>query len=273
MTEVAKLKHDAGVPSTNDEFDRMMNEDSGVGVSRKAADNLVPRIGLLQPLSPLVTSGAAAAGDFTLGEDIVAGKTGFYFQPAYLDQLWLEFRPLDEGGGFVAAHPFTSESDPPAGAKQTKPFRWRSDAGNELIHYRQMAGLAWRERIGLEFVIPFKSTGHTVAREWNTRSGRTNVLPDGRARSLFNHVWHLTSVMVKKGPYTWFSVHVGDAVLLAAANAARADVVVGDWRNAYLRGRSLNAAFASHEKVGELDTEPEARAADAGNDDELEGSF
>jgi hypothetical protein len=79
--------------------------------------------------------------------------------------------------------------------------------------------------------------------------------------------------MVKKGPYKWFSVHVGDAVLLAAANAARADVVVGDWRNAYLRGRSLNAAFASHEKVGELDTEPEARAADAGNDDELEGSF
>ena len=262
MSEVTKTA--VHLPATDADLEEIMRQDAGAGISNRAADNLVPRIVLLQPLSPLVTRQGLVAGDFVIGEDSIAGATGFWFQPCYHDQLWLEFHPLDEGGGYVASYPFGDEDRPPAGAEKYGQFKFRMrGSGNELIHYRQFAGIVWRDRTGLEFVIPFKSTGHTVARDWNTRANQVNRLPDGRARALFGHVWHVTSVKVQRKQYTWFQIKVETPVLLDGSNAGPANEIVGDYKTAYMRGRSLHAAFRDREKVGEIDVEPETERRDS----------
>jgi hypothetical protein len=255
------IKTNGGLP-TDAELEKMMREDAGAGISQRAEDNLVPRITLLQPLSPLVTQQGQAAGNFVVGEHVIDGKTGFWFQPCFHDQMWLEFHPLDEGGGFVAAHQFEGEDKPPPNAEKYAPFKFRMlDSGNELIHYRQFAGIVWNNGSGLEFVIPFKSTGHTVARDWNTRANQQNRWPDGKPRALYGHVWHVTSLKVQRKQYTWFIIKVEQPTLLDAPAAAAANPIVGDWKSAYLRGRALAAAFKNQEKIGDVDVENEREDA------------
>jgi hypothetical protein len=242
-------------PAQVDELKRQMQADAGHGVSTKVEDVIVPQIHVLQPLSPEVLDGPATVsgarpGDFLMGVEIVPGRTGFWFQLCAVTQLWLEFKPIDSGGGFVASYPFTSEGEPPLGAKRYEKMRLRFESGNECIHYRQFCGVAWRNGGGLEYVIPFKSTGHTVAKTWMMEAGRANRFPDGRAPPLYGHIWKLTTSQRKNASGQWYVVDVSAPLILTDPDAAK---VVGDPTHAYLMGRALANAFEVGEKVAEVD--------------------
>lgn len=251
-------KEEGKVPVTTD-LERMMQEDAVAGMPGDASDYILPSIKILQPLSPQVQEGVnqvpgAKAGDLMLGHDLIAGKEGIWFQPAAMEDVWFEFQPREQGGGFVASHPFTSEGEPPPGARRVEKFRFRFGNGNECVHRRHVFGVAWVNKTGLEYVIPFTSTGHTIARTWKTEWYRANRYPDGRSRPPFAHLYKLTTQQKKNPKGQWYVVNVGPAVLLGTPQA---EEVVGDSARAYAQGKGLAVAFERRERQAEVMVEEE----------------
>jgi len=256
-TQVAKAKETA--PAVMSELDEQMRKDAGHGVSTDARDNIIPQINVLQPLSPEVLDGPAQVdgakpGDFLLAnKTLIPGKEGIWFQPAKVVQIWLEFTPLAQGGGFVGAHEFVDENQPPPGARRKERFRMVFDNGNECIHYRQMAGIAWIERTGMEYNISFKSTGHTIVKEWMTKAIRSNRFNDGSSRPFYGHIYKLTTSQRRNNAGQWYVIDVGDPVLLSSAAAAD---IVDNPTKAYRMGQLLAKAFENKEKVAEVASRP-----------------
>lgn len=268
--EVATKDKQAVAPASVEELEKQMMEDAGRGVSTDASDNIIPQISVLQPLSPEVLEGpgqfeGAKPGDFLLaGKSVVPGKTGIWFQPAAVRQVWLEFTPLSQGGGFVASHEFTGENVLPQGARRGEKMRvYFPDSGNECIHYRQLAGICWQAQIGLEYNISFKSTGHTIMREWNTLAMRSNRFANGSSRPFWGHVYHLTTVQKRNQAGQWYQINVGDPVLLSSPDAV---TVVGDQKYAYEIGRALAMAFETQEKVAAAPVASGGKNGSAGDD-------
>ena len=275
--EVAKTE--TKLPATD--INRMMREDSGYGVSNRPEDNIVPQVKVLQPLSPEVMDGpdrveGAKAGDFMLGDKLISGKRGIWFQPSFFDHKLFEFTPLEQGGGFVAEHPipkdevgkplFDSTGQPamPRGASKSGKFQYEVN-GNSLIHYRQVPGHVWEDKKGLEYVIAFKGTGHTVAREWMSKAGRANRFPDGTQRALYAHVYKLTTQARRNSKGQWFQVEVGDPVCLDPDVSPEVSQVVDDPLTAYRMGQALNRAFSAGERT--VAAPAEARESSQESDD------
>jgi hypothetical protein len=233
-----------------EELERLMKETAGQGISTSADDNLVPQISVLQPLSPEVLDGpakieGAKAGDFLVTDRAIDGREGIWFQPCHQGHIWLEFTPLSQGGGFVAAYEFTGEDSLPPGAQRREKNQFFMPNGNQVIHYRQWAGILWDDGIGLEKVISFKSTGHTVAKEWMTKANQSNRFSNGESRSLPAHIYKLTTSMRRNQSGQWYIINVGDAILITSAEGQR---VVQHPARAYNMGMSLLKAFAGQEK-------------------------
>lgn len=255
-------------PAILTDEEALAREFAGAGVSNKAADNIVPQVRVLQPLSPEIVEGKlpnAKAGDFLMGQTIIPGQEGFWFQPCFWDQQWFEFLPLQSGGGFVASYPWLGEHKgrpiPPQGAKVLDDYHFKM-GDNELIHYRQWSGLAWINKSPLERVINFKSTGHTVARNWNNAAREANRFSDGSVRPLFMHIYHLTTERNSNAKGTWYQISVGNPVLLSAANEQAKQIVGNDPIAVVRLGSELYKAFQGGERVAEVDTPTSGRAHD-----------
>jgi len=254
--------------ATSTEFDDMLLAAAGQGISNRAADNIVSSLSILQPMSPEVMEDraesieGAKAGDFLVGETLVKGKDGIWFQPCHVEHRLFEFVPLERGGGFVAEHavkvdqrgiPIENEYGdvvPPQGATRVAPFRYEFANGNSLVHYRHWAGILWQEKVGQHFIIPFKGTGHTEARKWMTKAGLANQLPDGRQMPLFAHVYKLTTVSRRNSKGQWYSLEVGDPMLIHPDKNPSVADVVGDPTSAFKRGMALNDSFSKGEVTG-----------------------
>jgi hypothetical protein len=247
------------VPATTDLLDEMERH-AGEGISRERADNLVPNIMLAQSLSPFVVDGRAKAGDFffpTTGR-VIPGAEGFYFQPAGHDNMWMEFKPRNDGGGFVRTYPWEGfkggedGSDPilPEGVKLVKswPPKYVSAAGNDVSHHRVWPGIFWEDGDGIEYVLKLTGTMHTVARNWNFAALSSNKLPSGKPRPLWGQVYKLTTFLTRKSGNSWHMINVGPPIPIE-----RAGEIVGDVGRAIAMGRTLAEAFARREKEAAID--------------------
>jgi hypothetical protein len=249
--ELTRATQSTTIPA---DLESMMQEDVGKGVSTDAADNLVPLLYVLQPLSPQVLPDnqaymdGARAGDIWVKnapDPIVPGEEGVWFQPCSMYQKIVEWVPRTRGGGFVASH----DTMPP-GAKQKerdpenprKVPGFKTPDGNDLVDTRYEAGLLWRNGVAMPYVIPFKSTGHSVSRGWMTKRNGLQR-PDGGIMASWSHVYLLTTAHAQNASGEWYKISVGDPVPLWQA----ADVV-GDYQRAYKMGRALHHAFQSGDK-------------------------
>lgn len=241
-----------------DDFDKQMYTDAGLGVSTRPSDNITPSISVLQPLSPQVLAGAAqiedaVAGDFWIkgaNPPIVDGKAGIWFQPTAMTEHWFEFVPREQGGGFVARYDVEYDNKgriiPPEGAVQSEdnPNSYHfEDSGNNCIHYRHIAGFVWMDGVGLEYVLSFHGTGHTVARRWNTKWTRKRF-PDGKMMPAYSHLYHLTTSQHSNKKGTWFQIDVDEGSHLRTCGE-----LVGDLHKALQMGRALAQAFQRGEKL------------------------
>ncbi len=242
--------------------------DSGKGVSTDQADNQVPLIYVLQPLSPQVDKRdpryveGAEAGDIWLRSSpnpIVKGDVGVLFQPCSFWHDVGEWIPRDDGGGFVARH-----KTMPASAKKTEDPRnpqlvkYRSPDGNELVETRNHAGYALTEDGPLPYVLPLTSTGHSASRAWmfmmNSQRG-----PDGAKPPSWACVYRLKTVQKKNKKGSWF-------VLVAENGGDHGQTRWVDTVEDYERGSALYEAFASGQKQAEA---PVADTSAAPDDDTI----
>jgi hypothetical protein len=263
------------LPAESD-LSKEMESDAGAGISNRAEDNIVPTLKWLQPLSPEVMAGSgqikgAAPGDFLLANQLVKAADGIWFQPCFMEHKLFEFTPLDRGGGFVAEHAMTvddlghpvfdTSNDPilPPGCRKTGLFKYEFSNGNSLIHYRQLAGIVWKDKSGSPYSINFKSTGHTVMREWMTTAGKANMFPNGHQRPLYSHVYQLHTGARRNAKGQWFVLEVGEPVCLDPSIVSKNFFegttptpimeIVGDPVYAYRIGKALNQAFKRRERA------------------------
>lgn len=247
-----------------------MKQDKGKGVSTDTADNLVPLIYVLQALSPQVNRRnpafieGAEPGAFWLRNapiEIIPGDPeaedgGMIAQSCYYFHDWIEWKPRDSGGGFIARHaPLTGdkkEECPVADAVRTedpqnnKRVRFLRPNGNEVIHTRNHVINVYTKQGVLPYIIPFSSTGHTTSRAWmqlmNTMSGGVG----------FAAKYKLTTRERTNPAGTWFAV----------------DVKFHEWCSEaeYAAGLRLNEAFASGEKQAEAPVAASSEGGAGGDD-------
>lgn len=231
---------------------KLFAADAGKGVSSLQEDNLVPLIYILQAQSPQVNKRSpdfipgAEAGAIWLRNTtapIVPGETGILFQPCYFSKDWVEWVPRDNGGGFVGRH----ERCPSDAKKITDPqnpnrVQFICQNGNEVKETRNHIGLVLLDGEALPYVIPMTSSGHTVSRQWMFMMNAKHTSA-GRAPS-WACIYRLKTKERSNASGTWFTWDVTDAGWVQTEAE-------------YLRGKELNAAFASGAKAVESPTSAE----------------
>lgn len=270
-TSETEIKRDAqlarqtsGVP---EEYQRRMDEDAGKGSSTDAADNLVPMAYVLQSLSPQVLDDSPARiegarpGDIWLRNAagaIVRGSVGLPFMPVRMYQRWVRWIPRTRGGGFVESYDFVDDKTYPAGVVrrpvEDKPNRFRlvfSDSGDECTHTRYEAGIFWRDGQPMPYVIPFKSTGHSISRGWMTKKNSLKTAT-GKIRPVWSSLYVLRTGSRKNISGQWFVFEVGDPISIFSTEGA--EIVGGNVSAAYDLGRDLNMAFETGAKREEAET-------------------
>lgn len=253
--------------------------DQGKGVSTDQADNLVPLIYVLQPLSPQVSRHkpeqyvpGAEPGDIWLKgapEPIIKGGheegAGLLFQPVWFGKCvneWIPRNPDGSGGGFVARHaayPSDAQEVVTPGEKPGDKPRKKmvnQDRTHEYIETREHAGFAITAAGPIPYIIALSSTGHQVSREWMPLMNRKTVpTRDGQGGVLRAPAWaalyRLTTRLRTRGSQSWFMLQVADA-------GPKGTPLWVD-KEAYLRGKALYEAFASGAKQAAA---PDAGAAD-----------
>jgi hypothetical protein len=204
-------------------------QSSGAGVPTDQGDFLIPMARVLDAKSPEVEKRGpnyvqgAEAGDIFIKNGpipLIKGDEGFLFQPVYRDQAIVEWLPRTKGGGggggFVARHPvdFLSESDDveQRSHPENKEKRiWvRKSSGNLLVDTRYVGGFMIAEDAPpLPLVLPFQSTGHTVAKGWNMKMAQKRI--NGAPADIWLVYYRVTSQHKSRGDQSWFLFSIADA--------------------------------------------------------------
>jgi hypothetical protein len=238
-----------GLPAAAPAFlSQYREQDAGKGYSTKAEDGIVPFIDILQLLSPQIKKnnekfikGAEAGDIYVKGalEPIVGPEDGIQVQPCAFERKWVEWVPRSKGGGFVTRH-----DDKPADAverpnpeDETRTVWVRSSNGNQLIDTRYHYVLL----NGAPYVMAFKSTGHTVSREWT----QLMKMLGGAA---FERKYKVTTKLRTKGDNEWYVFGID---VLRDANGVPLFV---ETEAEYLAGQALCNSVMAGEKTADAET-------------------
>lgn len=186
----------------------------GEGLSTASEDNLVPLMYVFQPLSPQVDEDDtkhvenAKPGQIWLRGDpepLVEGDEGVLVQWCGMYSEWVEWIPREAGGGIVSRSPGGPGTAPPEGSEKVEgTMRWKKD-GNEMIDTRYVILNVYREGPDSEpvpYVLPLKSTGHSVAKRQMTAMNRRTY--KGRKLPVYACIYLLKTAKNKNQKGTWF---------------------------------------------------------------------
>jgi len=201
---------------------------TGAGTSQDASDLLIPMARVLQANSPEVMRGSqtqipgAQAGDILIKNapnPLIKGEQGFLFQPCYFQKKWVEWLPRNSGGGggqgFVAMHDdMPRDTVSKKGIDPQNPdreFLVRPN-GNIIVETRYHGG--WLidengENPPIPLVIPFASTGHSVAKAWMMLMNNKQI--DGQRADSCAVYYRFTTEIRTKGAQSWYVFKITDA--------------------------------------------------------------
>lgn len=223
---VAKTSSGANVPAHLAGY-----KSEGAGVPSSAEDVLIPMARPLDAKSPEVTKGnpnqipGAEAGDILIKNapnPIVKSDKGFLFQPCFAYSRVVEWLPRTKGGGggggFVASHPADFITKHPELCEQRPnpenpaAKQWfNKKTGNMLQETRYYIGwmIPEDDSAPLPMSLPFKSTGHTVAKGWNMlmQSKRIN----GERADMWLVYYRVKSAARNRRDQSWFVFDISDA--------------------------------------------------------------
>src|SRR5262245_10082345 len=202
-------------------------ESKGVGVPSRPEDFLLPMAKVLGHQSPEVIKGPARVADAEAGDiliknapiPLIKADTGFLFQPCFRDEADIEWLPRGKGGGggsgFVARHPpgmiGSKDSEQVANPQDPSKLIWiRRTTKNQLVNTRYVSGfLISKQAPPMPLVLPFASTGHTSAKQWNL------LIASQRLGDVVADIW-LVYYMIRtrlrtRGDQSWYTMEASNA--------------------------------------------------------------
>lgn len=208
----------------------------GLGVPTDQKDFLIPMARVLDAKSPEVEKRGpnyvqgAEPGDIYIKNapnPLIKGEEGVAFQPCYRDEAIIEWVPRSKGGGggggFVARHPadyIQSGGDAvqrPHPENPKKMIWFRKSSGNLLVETRYVGGYAISENEPpLPLVLPFASTGHTVAKQWNMLMASKRI--NGARADIWLVYYRVKTHLRSRGDQAWYLFDVTDNGALADNN-------------------------------------------------------
>lgn len=210
--EVATVKK-AAPPAKQEDLTAAMAGDANRGFENvSATDMAIPFIVILQALSPQVKRGdqqveGAKEGDIfnTVTGSMFPGDEGIYFIPATFKKAVVEWRPRDDGGGFVAQHDDISGL---TGLSKDDNGRIITADGNILVdtayHYGLLVDPVTNDYSTV--VISMTSTQLKKSRKWNSlMAGLKMSKADGSKFTppMFGHMYKLTTVPEENAVGSW----------------------------------------------------------------------
>lgn len=246
-----------------------LDEDAGVGVSRKMEDNVVPLVYLLQANSKAALKGhdkyvdGAEGGSIWLrnaepGSSLIDGEEGMLFLPAYFTKCWIEWQP--DRGGFVARHP-----DRPNAARLVDREGddgrirkvWEMPNGNVVNESREFSGFVKKDGNLMPYTIPLSGSGHMVGRNWMTAIGNQKT-PSGKDAPLWAYYWRLRTKLRTVGENSWYQFEITrDAPITTLAERDVAKAL----NQAFASGEKTSAAVEDHDDRGDESAGAEVDAA------------
>lgn len=185
---------------------------AGAGFENQTNDDYtIPFLRILQAISPILTERTDLKQGMILntvtGEGF-EGKTGVAFVPSVTQHSYIEFKPREQGGGFVAVHPVNSDVVTEAKAKSTTFGDYKTAAGNELTETFSVYGCVVGDEGEISnCVIAFTGALIKKYKAWMTKARTIQIkLPNGRliAAPLMAHRYRLRTVL-EKAPKGAFS--------------------------------------------------------------------
>jgi hypothetical protein len=202
----------------------LMEGDADKGTSKDLADNIVPLIYLLQPLSPQVTKGSpehipgAEAGDiwFRGTKTVVKGDVGIVVQLCHFSKCVNEWQP--NRGGYAGRHDTMPEGavqilDPKDERGKRKIWKTSKDKdANDLVESREHVVLV---REGFDrvqpFVIPMSGSQHTSARGWMMSANQKQIPGSDKTPAIWSCLYRMKTKHNSDGTFNWYGWDISDA--------------------------------------------------------------
>lgn len=188
----------------------LAQDDTGdLGYSTDAEDNTMPLLYILHALSPAVKKTdpsyvqGAEPGDFWLRNSsipLIKGTTGGLFQQVKFKREHVEWAPKESGGGIRARY-----ADPPKEAKLAPNGKLMMPNGNEIVDTRYHTGIMRMGSDSCPIVIPLKSTGLTVSKNWSTTMSLRRK-PNGNPYRAYELLYSLTTVERSNVKGSWYQL-------------------------------------------------------------------
>ncbi len=181
-------------------------------------DYAVPFLGVLQSNSPQIENIADARAGMlinTVTNQVFDGKKGVTFIPVDTQHSMIEWKPREQGGGFVAVHKMDSELV--KNVKANQEFgKYKSVKGetksNDLIETFYVYGLLVQEDGSAEqSIITFSSTKIKVYKGWMTKAFGVRInLPNGERPPypLYAHQYHISTVLQKNAKGSFYNLQI-----------------------------------------------------------------
>lgn len=203
-TAVAKQEQ-AGLPA---EY-AGLEEYAGQGLDDlDSSDRSVPFIKVLEKNSPEIETVEGAKPGMFINTATLQLYTSIRFVPACRDHMYVEWKPVDNGGGLIASYGLDTDIARWAKSQRGK-IRLRN--GNDLIETFYLFGIALPEdgEDGDPYpaVISFTSTRIKAYKSIVNRSDSIMLMGSGGRKfkaPWFCHVWRLTSEKKVDGNQSWY---------------------------------------------------------------------
>jgi hypothetical protein len=237
---------------------------AGAGFENQTSEDYsIPFLQILQALSPQLQENDNLRQGMiinTVTGEVWDGKKGIAFVPASTQHVYVEWRPREQGGGFVGIHEINSEVVAHAKAQSLEFGKYYTPEGNELIETFYVYGIALDDDGNAsEAVLAFSSSKIKKYKGWMTKAKTIQIpLPDGRRipAPLFAHRYRLKTVSEKNNKGQFFNWDI----TFDGANAVEARLLPN------------NPIFQAAVNIKSLIEDGRARAAYESQDEEAQGA-
>jgi len=243
LTPTKKLKQetvDPSLPVVSDELAEMLG---GVGTGLehvRAKDVLIPRLTILQGLSPQVKPQHALYDENARVGQIYDVALSQIFKEVHILPLhfvtqWLEWAPRASGKGLVAIY---EEQPDPSTYTVNEKGKWMKPNGNQIIETAQFFCLNLSAG-GRPCFIPFSSTQLKKSRKWLTYATNEKVVNNGVEVTppLFYRSYVLSTVPESNNEGDWMGWKITPDVTIAdLGNFTGRLRAVKDFREKILKG-------------------------------------